>query len=108
MTNIYNNKANAFGSTLHFCQHTNPTQKMQKSYQANAPRHSKMDRQTTTKKKGEVLTAPTKNWRFGASYNSFVVQQTLVLRINICGENRQLLLAANRYGLSKSIHNETN
>jgi len=26
-----------------------------------------------------------------------VVNQTLVLRINICGENRQLLVAAKRY-----------
>jgi hypothetical protein len=43
------------------------------------------------------LTAPKKNWRLGASYDSFVVQQTFVLRMNICGENRQLLLAANRY-----------
>ena len=42
------------------------------------------------------LTAPTKNWRFSASYDSFVVQQTLVLRMNICGENRQLLVAAKR------------
>jgi hypothetical protein len=31
------------------------------------------------------------------SADSFVVNQTLVLRINICGENRQLLVAANRY-----------
>jgi hypothetical protein len=36
-------------------------------------------------------------WRFSASYDSFVVAQTLVLRMNICGENRQLLVAANRY-----------
>jgi hypothetical protein len=43
------------------------------------------------------LTAPTKNGRFGASYDSFVVHQTFVLRsMNICGENRQLLVAANR------------
>jgi hypothetical protein len=28
------------------------------------------------------------------SADSFVVNQTLVLRINICGENRQLLVAA--------------
>jgi len=42
------------------------------------------------------LTAPKKNWRFSASYDSFVVEQTFVLRMNICGENRQLLLAANR------------
>jgi len=29
--------------------------------------------------------------------DTFVVNQTLVLRINICGENRQLLVAAKRY-----------
>jgi len=43
------------------------------------------------------ITAPTKNWRFSTSYDSFVVQQTFVLRMNICGRNRQLLVAANRY-----------
>jgi len=31
------------------------------------------------------------------SADIFVVNQTLVLRINICGENRQLLLAAKRW-----------
>jgi hypothetical protein len=30
------------------------------------------------------------------SANTFVVYQGLVLRINICGKNRQLLVAANR------------
>jgi len=45
---------------------------------------------------GQLITAPTKNWRFSASYDSFVVQQTFVLRMNICGKNRQLLVAANR------------
>jgi len=30
------------------------------------------------------------------SADTFVVNQTFVLRINICGENRQLLVAANR------------
>jgi hypothetical protein len=49
------------------------------------------------KKEGQQVTAPKKNWRFSASYDSFVVQQTFVLRINICGKNRQLLVAANRY-----------
>jgi hypothetical protein len=29
--------------------------------------------------------------------DTFVFNQTLVLRINICGENRQLLVAAKRY-----------
>ena len=46
---------------------------------------------------GQLITAPTKNWRFSASYDSFVVAQTFVLRMNICCKNRQLLVAANRY-----------
>jgi hypothetical protein len=44
-----------------------------------------------TKKKGESITAPSRNWRFSASHDSFVVAQTFVLRMNICGKNRQLL-----------------
>jgi hypothetical protein len=50
----------------------------------------------TREKEGQLITAPTKNWRFGASYDSFLVNQTFVLRMNICGKNRQLLVAANR------------
>jgi hypothetical protein len=46
---------------------------------------------------GQLITAPTKNWRFSTSYDSFVVNQTFVLRMNICGKNRQLLVAAKRY-----------
>jgi hypothetical protein len=45
---------------------------------------------------GQLITAPTRNWRFSASYDSFVVQQTFVLPMNICGKNRQLLVAAKR------------
>jgi hypothetical protein len=55
------------------------------------------DRQSGRKTEGQQLTAPKKNWRFSASYESFVVKETFVLRMNICGENRQLLLAAKRY-----------
>jgi len=32
---------------------------------------------------------------------AFVVNQTLVLRINICGKNRQLLVAAKRQSVKK-------
>jgi hypothetical protein len=32
------------------------------------------------------------------SADTFVVNQSLVLRISICGKNRQLLIAAKRYG----------
>ena len=38
------------------------------------------------------------------SADTFVVNRTLVLRINICGENRQLLVAAKRYGQVKERH----
>ena len=31
------------------------------------------------------------------SADTFVVKKTFVLRMNICGENRQLLVAANRW-----------
>ena len=30
-------------------------------------------------------TAPTRNWRFSASYDSFVGKQTVVLRMKFCG-----------------------
>jgi len=46
--------------------------------------------------KKRPITAPTKNWRFSASYDSFVVNQSLVLRISICGKNRRLLVTAKR------------
>jgi len=38
-----------------------------------------------------------KKLAFQYSADTFVVNQTLVLRISICGENRQLLVAAKRY-----------
>ena len=54
------------------------------------------DSETHDRQEGQQLTAPTRNWRFSASYDSFVVNQTFVLRMNICGKNRQLLVAAKR------------
>jgi hypothetical protein len=54
---------------------------------------------THDRQERQPITAPTRNWRFSASYDSFVVQQTFVLRMKFSGENRQLLVAANRYKL---------
>ncbi len=87
------NKANTQAHT--FASHTQPTHrpKLAKVY-AFCQRST--DRQPKRPKKGQQITAPTKNWRFSASYDSLVVQQTFVLRMNICGEIRQLLVAANR------------
>ena len=48
-------------------------------------------------------TAPTRNWRYNASYESFLVAQTFVLRMNIYGKNRELLLAANRCESCKKL-----
>jgi hypothetical protein len=46
------------------------------------------------RKEGQQLTAVWRNGGFSASYDSFVGKQTLVLRINICGENPPLRQAA--------------
>ena len=51
---------------------------------------------THDRQERQPITAPTRNWRFSASYDSFVVQQTFVLRMDISGKNRQLLVAAKR------------
>jgi len=52
---------------------------------------------THDRQERQPITAPTINWRFSASYDSFVVNQTFVLRMKFSGKNRQLLVAANRY-----------
>jgi hypothetical protein len=83
---------------LHFLPMLNPTQKNAKELPSQRTATDKMDRQQHDRKNNEHLTAPTKNWRFSASYDSFVIEQTLVLRIKFSGENRHLLVAANRYG----------
>ena len=46
---------------------------------------------------GQLITAVWRNGGFSASYDSFLGKQTLVLRINICGENPPLRQAAKRY-----------
>lgn len=51
---------------------------------------------THDRQERQPITAATRNWRFSASYDSFVVALTFVLRMNICGKNRQILVAANR------------
>jgi putative heme iron utilization protein len=52
-----------------------------------------------------IITAPKRNWRFSASYDSFVVNQTFVLRTNICDKNRHLRVAANRQAVKKPNFN---
>ena len=51
----------------------------------------------TRQTKALVVTAVWRNGGFSASYDSFVVKQTVVLRIYICGKNPPLRQAAERY-----------
>ena len=45
----------------------------------------------------QPVTAVWRNGGFSASYDSFVVAQTFVLRMNICGKNPPLRQAAKRW-----------
>jgi len=56
---------------------------------------------THDRQERQPITAVWQKWRFSASYDSFVVQQTVVPRMNICGEIRHLRQAAKRYSQAK-------
>ncbi len=45
---------------------------------------------TTRQTERQLVTAVWQKWRCSASYDSFVVGSSAVLRINTCGENRHL------------------
>ena len=72
------------------------TQKLQKSHQANAQGQTKMDRQLHDRKEGRRHNRRLAKVAVQCSADSFVVNQSLVLRINICGENRHLRQAPKR------------
>ena len=52
----------------------------------------------TTDKKGERITAVWRNGGCSASYDSFVVGSSAVLRLNFSAKNPPLRQAAERYG----------
>ena len=52
---------------------------------------------THDRQERQPITAVWRNGGFSASYDSLVGKQTLVLRINICGENPPLRQASKRY-----------
>jgi hypothetical protein len=53
---------------------------------------------THDRQERQPITAVWRNGGCSASYDSFVGKQTLVLRMNICGENPPLRQARKRYG----------
>ena len=63
-------------------------------YTTTAP----MNRRPTNKQEGRTANTGLAKVAVQCSADTFVVNQTLVLRINICGENRHLRQARNRYG----------
>jgi hypothetical protein len=87
--------ANAFGSTFAFFANAqSQRKKMQKSYQANAPKTLQtMDNRATT----DRTPAPNSTYPKGGvscSKDSFVVNQTLVFQIKFCGKSPALRVAA--------------
>ena len=67
---------------------------------------SERKQMTTTnnrKTKQLVLTAVWRNGGFSASYDSFVVGSSAVLRLNFCAKNSPLRQAAKRYRQAFSI-----
>jgi len=69
---------------------------MQKSYQANAPRQTKMDIQTTIEKKQRRHNSTYPKGGVSRSKDSFVVKQTSVFQIKFCGKSPALRVAAKR------------
>lgn len=88
--------ANAFAGTFAFLPTLEPTQKKQKSLQAYAQRQYKLNTVADRPKEAQQVTAAWRNGGCSASYDSFLIKQTVVLRINICGENPPLRQAAKR------------
>ena len=56
----------------------------------------------TKDEKAQPITAVWRNGGFGASYDSFVVGSSAVLRLNFCAKNPPLRQAAKRYGKPKN------
>jgi len=86
-----------------FSKRTSKGKKIKKSLQGNAPRQTKIDRQSSTEKNNEGITAVWQKWRFSAPQTHLCFNQTLVLRINSCDKNRHLRQAPNRKADSRLL-----
>ncbi len=62
----------------------------------SVPTHVQNDRQTSGRKEARLPNTGLAKVAVQCSAGTFVVNQTLVLRINICGENRHLRQARKR------------
>ena len=73
-----------------------PTSAQTKTWQRVCLFQRTTDRQSPRKTEGQPITAVWRNGGFSASYDSFVVGSSAVLRMNICAINPPLRQAANR------------
>ena len=81
---------------LLFCKRTKPNKKSKRATKPTHQDSSKMDRQQHDRKEGQQLTAVWRNGGCSASYDSFVVGSSAVLRLNFCAKNPPLRQAAKR------------
>jgi len=98
----HNNSANAFSGTFAFL----PTHKAKQKNAKEPPSHRTTNRrdsanfrqQTFMDREARTANTGLAKVAVQCSADTFVVNQSLVLRINICGENRHLRQARKRYG----------
>jgi hypothetical protein len=92
-------KDNSLRIWSHICKTAQAHAKAKFCKKATKQTHNDRHEMTTNKhdrKEGQQLTAVWRNGGCSVSYDSFVFKQTVVLRINICGENPPLRQAAKR------------
>ena len=82
---------------LYFLQPHRPTQKNPKEPPSKHNRHE-MTTNNHDRKEGRSANTGLAKVAVQCSVDTFLVNQSLVLRINFCGENRHLRQARNRYG----------
>jgi hypothetical protein len=70
---------------------------LQKSHQANAQTTATMDGHNTPRKRRAAHNSSLAKWRVTCFYESLVLNQSAVLRLNICAKMPPLRQAAKRY-----------
>jgi hypothetical protein len=81
---------------LQFAQANAQTKNCKRVCLPNRTETATLDRQATTEKEGRTHNTGLAKVAVQCSADTFVVNQSLVLRINICGENRHLRQARKR------------
>jgi hypothetical protein len=82
---------------LQFAQANAQTENCKRAYFTNRTDTATLDGQTMDEKEGRRHNTGLAKVAVQCSADTFLVNQSLVLRINICGENRHLRQARNRH-----------